>query len=65
MNENGEGQKQQRRIELKGRRPAGVIGEMKPEELLKALREARKEHTLEDDEQSWRELDRILREDPV
>lgn len=53
------------RIQLRGERPPGVVGEMQPEEALRRLREARKAHTLEDDERSWRELERILREDPV
>lgn len=53
------------RIQLRGERPPGVVGEMQPGRLLARLREARKEHTLEDDERSWRELSRILREDPV
>ena len=53
------------RIKLRGERPPGVIGEMQPERLLRRLREARQAHTLEDDERSWRELERILREDPV
>lgn len=64
MDENKE-QTKARKIELKGERPLGVIGEMQPEKALEILRQARQERTLEEDERSWKELDRILREDPV
>jgi hypothetical protein len=52
-------------IELKGERPPGVVGKMDPENALDVLRRAREERTSEEDERSWRELDRILQEDPV
>jgi hypothetical protein len=55
----------QEKIELKGERPPGVVGEMNPEKALDILRRAREGRTSEEDEQSWRELDRILQEDPV
>jgi hypothetical protein len=38
---------------------------MNPEEALEILQRARTERTAEEDERSWSELDRILREDPV
>jgi hypothetical protein len=53
------------KITMKGERPPGVVGEMNPEEALDILRRARTERTAEEDERSWSELDRILREDPV
>jgi len=53
------------KITLKGERPPGVVGDMNPEEALEIMRRARTERTSAEDEQSWSELDRILREDPV
>jgi hypothetical protein len=62
--ENSSEQKQQK-IELRGKRPPGVIGEMKPEKALEMLKRWREEGSLEEEERTWKELDRILREDPV
>ena len=65
MSEEKQSQTEKGRIKLRGERPPGVIGEMDPKKALDVLRKAREERTLEEDERSWRELDRILREDPV
>ncbi len=50
---------------LRGKRPPGVVGRMKPRQLIELLERMEREHTLEEEERTWRELDRILREDPV
>lgn len=50
---------------LRGERPPGVVGRMKPRKLIDFLEKEQRERTLEEDEQSWGELERILREDPV
>jgi hypothetical protein len=65
MSEQASRSSKQKKIELKGERPPGVVGEMDPEKALDVLRRAREERTSEEDERSWRELDRILQEDSV
>lgn len=50
---------------LRGERPPGVVGRMKPRQLIEALDRAQREADPEQEERSWRELERILREDPV
>ena len=55
----------ERKIELRGERPPGVIGKMRPEKALDMLDRWREEGSLEEDERTWKELDRILREYPV
>jgi hypothetical protein len=47
---------------LRGKRPNGVVGEMKPRQFIERIRRAQREHTLEDDEASWRELEPYLRD---
>ncbi len=64
MSENTE-QAKKRKIELRGERPPGVIGEMKPEEALEMMKKWREEGSLEEEERTWAELDRILREYPI
>lgn len=54
-----------RKIKLRGERPPGVIGEMKPEKLIEALDRWQQEGSLEEEERTWKELDRILREEPI
>ncbi len=54
-----------KKIKLRGERPPGVIGEMKPEKVLEMLEEWRQEGSLEEEERTWAELDRILREYPI
>lgn len=54
-----------RTIILRGERPPGVIGEMKPEKIIEALNKWQKEGSLEEEERTWKELDRILREEPI
>lgn len=65
MSEKSQSEKTERKIELRGERPPGVIGEMKPEKILEMLDRWREEGSLEEEERTWKELDRILREDPV
>ena len=50
----------EKKIELKGERPPGVIGEMHPEQLLKKLRRWRTEGSLEEEERVWEQLDKML-----
>jgi hypothetical protein len=50
----------EKKIELKGERPPGVIGEMHPERLLKKLRRWRTEGSLEEEERVWEQLDKML-----
>ena len=65
MSEHKDEQTEPRKIELKGERPPGVIGEMKPEKALRMMRKWREEGSLEEEERTWKALDRILREYPV
>ena len=66
IQEHEEGQAKRRtKIELKGERPPGVIGEMKPEKVLEMLKQWSEEGSLEEEERTWAELDRILREHPL
>ncbi len=58
-------QPKKRKIKLRGERPPGVIGEMKPEKIIKMLDKWQKEGSLEEEERTWKELDRILREEPI
>src|SRR5699024_3722031 len=58
-------QTKKRKIKLRGERPPGVIGEMKPEKAIKMMEKWRKEGSLEEEERTWKELDRILREEPI
>ena len=60
-----EKEKEERRIKLRGKRPPGVIGEMKPEKMLRMLDKWKEEGSLEEEERTWKELDRILREHPI
>ncbi len=64
MSKNNE-QRKENKIKLRGEKPPGVIGQMKSEELRKMLRQWREEGSLEEEERTWAELDRILREEPV
>lgn len=54
-----------RRIELRGERPPGVVGEMNPEKALEMLAKWREEGSLEEEERTWAELDRTLRDFPI
>lgn len=65
MSEKSQSEQTERKIELRGERPPGVIGEMKPEQALEMLDRWRQEGSLEEEERTWKELDRILREYPV
>lgn len=65
MSQKSQSEETERKIELRGERPPGVIGEMKPEKALDMLDRWREEGSLEEDERTWKELDRILREYPV
>jgi hypothetical protein len=58
-------QTKKRKIKLRGERPPGVIGEMKPEKAIKMMEKWQKESSLEEEERTWKELDRILREEPI
>lgn len=50
----------EKKIELRGERPPGVIGEMHPERFLKKLRRWRTEGSLEEEERVWEQLDKLL-----
>jgi hypothetical protein len=52
----------EKKIELKGERPPGVIGEMKPKKALKMLRRWREEGSLEEEERVWEQLEPALRD---
>jgi hypothetical protein len=52
----------EKKIELKGERPPGVIGEMHPERFLKKLRRWRTEGSLEEEERIWRQFEPALRD---
>jgi hypothetical protein len=58
-------QTKKRKIKLRGERPPGVIGEMKPEKLIEMLDRWQREGSLEEEERIWKELDRILSEEPI
>ena len=58
-------EQEKQKIKLRGKRPPGVIGEMKPEKILEMLDRWRQEGSLEEEERTWKELDRILRKYPV
>ena len=65
MSEKSQSEQTEKKIELRGERPPGVIGEMRPERALEMLERWRQEGSLEEEERTWKELDRILREYPV
>jgi hypothetical protein len=47
---------------LRGKRPKGVVGEMKPRQAIETIRRAQRERSLEEDEESWREIEPYLRD---
>jgi hypothetical protein len=47
---------------LRGKRPDGVVGEMKPRKFIERIRRAQREGNLEEEEASWRELEPYLRD---
>ena len=47
---------------LRGKRPKGVVGEMKPRQAIERIRRAQRERSLEEDEESWREIEPYLRD---
>jgi hypothetical protein len=51
-----------KKIQLKGERPPGVIGEMHSERLLKKLRRWRTEGSCEEDERVWEQFEPSLRD---
>lgn len=63
MNENTE--TKERKREIAGGRPPGVIGEMHPEKIHEMLKEWRAEGSIEEEKRTWAALDRILRENPI
>ncbi len=63
--QNSQNGKRKIQTKLRGKRPPGVVGRMKPRQFIEIMEEAQRERTLEEDERSWKELDRILKEDPV
>ena len=65
MSDEKSSKKERKKIKLRGKRPPGVIGEMKPEKVREMLERWKKEGSLEEEERTWKELDRILREHPV
>lgn len=65
MDERNNQKKRKVQTKLRGERPPGVVGRMKPRQLIELIERMKREHTLEEEERTWKELDRILREDPV
>jgi hypothetical protein len=71
MKNNGEHTDREKKVErteeieiqpLRGKRPKGVVGEMKPRQAIDTIRRAQREGSLEDDEACWRELAPYLRD---
>ena len=60
MSKNGE-QKIEIQQKLRGPKPKGVVGRMKPRQAIEAVEKAQRERTKEEDEESWRRVEPYLR----
>jgi hypothetical protein len=61
MGKNGEGQIEIQQ-KLRGPKPDNVTGRMKPRQLINTIRQAQRDGNLDEDEESWRELEPYLRD---